>query len=90
MKEIEELLSEEMSILNKAIFELLYAAGLRVSELTDIRFIADTSSIEIYLNGGAAVLSSRMYPDETDVGIRFEGISGILYDLDEIEVTFDE
>lgn len=38
IKEIEELLSESMSVLDKAVFELLYAAGLRVSELTDIQF----------------------------------------------------
>ena len=37
MKEINELLDEKMSVLHKAIFELLYAAGLRVSELTDIQ-----------------------------------------------------
>ncbi len=37
MKEITNLLNENMSILHKAIFELLYAAGLRVSELTDIQ-----------------------------------------------------
>ena len=38
MKEIKQLLNEEMSILNKAVFELLYAAGLRVSELADIQY----------------------------------------------------
>lgn len=38
IKEIEELLSESMSVLDKAVLELLYAAGLRVSELTDIQF----------------------------------------------------
>lgn len=37
MKEINELLSSGMSILDKAVLELLYAAGLRVSELADIQ-----------------------------------------------------
>ena len=37
MKEINELLSSGMSILDKAVLELLYAAGLRVSELSDIQ-----------------------------------------------------
>lgn len=37
MKEIKELLDEKMSILDKAVFELLYASGLRVSELADIQ-----------------------------------------------------
>lgn len=37
MNEITQLLSVSMSSLDKAVFELLYAAGLRVSELTDIQ-----------------------------------------------------
>ncbi len=37
IEEITQLLSTNMSILDKAVFELLYAAGLRVSELTDIK-----------------------------------------------------
>lgn len=37
MKEINELLDSNMSLLDKAVLELLYAAGLRVSELTDIQ-----------------------------------------------------
>ena len=38
MQEIKELLDSKMSLIDKAIFELLYAAGLRVSELTDIQY----------------------------------------------------
>ncbi len=37
VKEIYELLNEKMSVMDKAVLELLYAAGLRVSELTDIQ-----------------------------------------------------
>lgn len=36
LNEITELLNSKMSIIDRAIFELLYAAGLRVSELTNI------------------------------------------------------
>ena len=38
MNEIKQLLYKKMNLLDKAIFELLYAAGLRVSELTEIQF----------------------------------------------------
>lgn len=37
MKEINELLDKQMTLLDKAILELLYACGLRVSELADIQ-----------------------------------------------------
>ena len=37
MKDINSILSSEMSKLNKAILELLYAGGLRVSELTNLQ-----------------------------------------------------
>ena len=37
MKEITSLLDSTMNVMEKAVFELLYAAGLRVSELTDIQ-----------------------------------------------------
>lgn len=37
MKEIKDLLDSNLSVLHKAVFELLYAAGLRVSELSNIQ-----------------------------------------------------
>lgn len=37
IKEINEILSSSMTITDKAVLELLYACGLRVSELTDIQ-----------------------------------------------------
>jgi beta-fructofuranosidase len=56
---------------------------------TDIRILADTSSLEIYLSGGEKVLSSRFYPDDTSVKLTFNGISGTLYELDGMEVSYD-
>ncbi|MBR5088787.1 MAG: glycoside hydrolase family 32 protein [Ruminiclostridium sp.] len=56
----------------------------------DIRIFADTSSAEIYLNGGETVMSTRMYPGDTVVTLAADGIDGIIYELDGIEVTSDE
>ena len=47
----------------------------------DIRIIADTTSVEIYLNGGETVFSSRMYPKDTQVRLCFTGAEGTLYRL---------
>ena len=55
----------------------------------DIRIIADKSSVEVFLNGGEKVLSSRMYPSDTEVFIRAEGIDAVIYRLDGIEVVAD-
>ena len=55
----------------------------------DIRILADTSSLEIYLSGGEKVLSSRFYPADTEVKLTFSGISGCLYKLDGMEVNYD-
>ena len=38
MSEITDLLNTNMSLLDKAVLELLYAAGLRVTELTDLQY----------------------------------------------------
>lgn len=47
----------------------------------DIRIIADTTSVEIYLNGGETVFSSRMYPKDTQIRLCFTGAEGTLYRL---------
>ena len=62
----------------------------KLAECSDIHIIADTSSVEVYLNGGETVLSSRMYPADTAVALHFDGVSGTLYKLDGIEVYSDE
>ncbi len=41
----------------------------------DIRVIADMSSLEIYLDGGRKVLSTRFYPDGEAVALHARGIS---------------
>ena len=66
---------------------------VRYAELADcgdIRVIADTASLEVYLNGGEAVMSARMYPADTDVTLSVNGVNGTVYELDGIEVISDE
>ena len=61
----------------------------KLAECRDIRLIADKSSCEIFLNGGETVLSTRMYPADTQVQLITEGITGTLYTLEGIEVSSD-
>ena len=53
----------------------------RLETCSDIRIILDMSSIEIYLNGGKRVLSSRFYPDSECISAEFIGISPLIYPL---------
>ncbi len=62
----------------------------KLPRCSDIRVIADKASVEIYLNGGETVMSSRMYPDDTCVSLSVNGSDGKLYELDGIEVISDE
>lgn len=55
---------------------------------SDIRIIADTSSLEIYLDGGRIVMAARFYPDNDKVTVSAEGISPMIYPLEGMEVTY--
>ncbi|MBR2088362.1 MAG: glycoside hydrolase family 32 protein [Oscillospiraceae bacterium] len=59
----------------------------RLPACREVRMIADTSSAEIYLNGGEVVFSTRYYPPDTAQFL--SGISGSVYELNGIEVTSD-
>lgn len=62
----------------------------QMTECGDIRLIADKSSVEIYLNGGGTVFSTRMYPTNTEITLSVSGADGTIYELDGIEVKNDE
>mgnify|MGYP004604674097 FL=1 len=59
-----------------------------LDKCSDIRIIADTSSLEIYLDGGRTVFGTRFYPDDERVNISAEGISAEIYSLREMEVKY--
>ncbi|MCR4615633.1 MAG: glycoside hydrolase family 32 protein [Clostridiales bacterium] len=63
-------------------------AGL--TECRNIRVIADMSSVEIFANNGETVMSSRMYPGDTDIVISASGSEGLLYQLDGMKITYNE
>ncbi len=60
----------------------------RLEECKDLRIIADYSSLEIYLNGGSVVFSTRMYPDSETISVGAEGIAVIVYPLNTMEVKY--
>ena len=47
----------------------------------EISMFVDMSSIEIYLNNGKTVLSTRFYPDEESIFLEMNGFEGNLYQL---------
>lgn len=59
-----------------------------VPECCDLRIIADKSSLEIYLNNGRTVLSTRMYPEGDSVEVVFRGINAEIFKLRKQEVKF--
>ena len=60
--------------------------NVRLTQCTQIRLIADTASLEIYLNDGEKVMSSRFYPTDSELRITMERLCGTLYALDGLEV----
>ncbi len=54
---------------------------------TNIRVVADKSALEIYLNDGRIVFSTRMYPEEDKVKITAKGIAPLVYPLRGMEVN---
>lgn len=58
-----------------------------IEKCGDVRIIADTSSLEIYLDGGRKVLSTRFYPENQSVNLRANGISLTGWRLKGMEVN---
>ncbi len=62
---------------------------VRTEQCRDIRVIADMSSIEVYLDGGRYVMSTRFYPDDEHVLIKADGINAELYKMNGMEVRIN-
>lgn len=62
---------------------------VKVKSCRDLRIIADTSSLEIYLDGGRYVMSTRFYPSGEDVILKSNGINAIIYPLKGMEMNIN-
>ncbi len=64
-------------------------AQIPSGKLTDIRVLADTSAVEIYLNGGEVVFSTRYYPknQKQNVKVDAESVHGRIYRLNSMTYT---
>ncbi len=54
----------------------------------DIRIIADHSSLEIFLDGGKCVFSTRMYPAEDIISVRIDGLDAAVYSLKSMKKNY--
>jgi len=78
--------NSEKELLKLEFLDNEYGAGrnirkVKISKISDIRIIADMSSLEIYLNNGSIVISTRFYPDKDKINIRIKGFSAKLWSL---------
>ena len=59
---------------------------VKLNSLKNIRILADTSSLEIYINNGERVMSSRFYQPDTETEFALSGFEGFMYHLNGINV----
>lgn len=60
----------------------------RLEEVREIRILADTSAVEIYLNRGETVFSTRYYPQEPEcrLCVEAEKFYGTVWSLDHMDI----
>ena len=52
-----------------------------MNTVTDVRILADESSVEVFVNDGEYVFSTRYYPEEPGIRIEAEGALIQVYEL---------
>lgn len=60
--------------------------ALTVERVHTLRVLADTTSLEIFVNGGEEVLSTRYYPAPEQRGVTVEGTTAELWDMGAITI----
>lgn len=59
-----------------------------VKELRNLRILRDTSSLELFINDGEQVMTSRWYPENADT-LMIEGVGkATVYDMKEMKMTY--
>lgn len=59
---------------------------VKTAKCHDLRMIADMSSMEIYLDNGRYVMSTRFYPSDSRVKLKLDGLNARLYMLKGMEM----
>ncbi len=62
----------------------------KLEHCTELRLVADQSSVEIYLDGGSCVFSSRMYPETETICMTVKGTEAEIYALQPMQVVCAE
>ncbi|WP_295152400.1 glycoside hydrolase family 32 protein [uncultured Ruminococcus sp.] len=62
---------------------------VKLGKFTGMEIIADMTSVEVFLNGGEKVMSTRFYPQDTELSITGHGIAGSVYTLKGMEVHYN-
>ena len=57
-----------------------------VSLLNNLRIFIDTSSIELFINGGEEVFTARIFPDPENDKITFETKGLIQFDIEKWDI----
>lgn len=55
--------------------------SVKADHLTDVRILSDESSVEIFINDGEYVFSTRYYPEEPGIYIEALGAEIRVYEL---------
>lgn len=61
----------------------------KTDSLKSLRILADTSAVEIYLNDGETVFSTRYYPDKEKIRLKISGgkFKGNIWNLNRMLFT---
>lgn len=60
-----------------------------IGQVRSLRVLADSSSLELFVNGGEAVLTARYYPEPKSRGIECSGMEPEIWTMNEMEIDYE-